>query len=107
MLADISRHTTQKLFARGGLGHLADITCRQVHGIATIGAKQAMAILGLRRTAVDDSYKVICYDDAVLGYDDAVLAFLLGVLADDGLFYNLHAVFCNLYLNSYCLYEVL
>ena len=100
MLADISRHTTQKLFARGGLGHLADITCRQVHGIATIGAKQAMAILGLRRTAVDDSYEVICYDDAVL-------AFLLGVLGDDGLFYNLHAVFCNLYLNSYCLYEVL
>ena len=100
MLADISRHTTQKLFARGGLGHLADITCRQVHGIATIGAKQAMAILGLRRTAVDDSYEVICYDDAVL-------AFLLWVLGDDCLFYNLHAVFCNLYLNSYCLYEVL
>ena len=100
MLADISRHTTQKLFARGGLGHLADITCRQVHGIATIGAKQAMAILGLRRTAVDDSYEVICYDDAVL-------AFLLWVLVDDCLFYNLHAVFCNLYLNSYCLYEVL
>ena len=100
MLADISRHTTQKLFARGGLGHLADITCRQVHGIATIGAKQAMAILGLRRTAVDDSYEVICYDDAVL-------AFLLWVLGDDCLYYNLHAVFCNLYLNSYCLYEVL
>ena len=100
MLADISRHTTQELFARGGLGHLADITCRQVHGIATIGAKQAMAILGLRCAAVDDSYEVICYDDAVL-------AFLLGVLADDGLFYNLHAVFCNLYLNSYYLYEVL
>ena len=90
MLADISRHTTQKLFARGGLGHLADITCRQVHGIATIGAKQAMAILGLRRTAVDDCYEVICYDDAVL-------AFLLWVLGDDCLFYNLHGNFYNQY----------
>ncbi len=100
MLADISRDTTEEGFAGGVLGHLANITCCQLHGITAIGAKQTVTILSLRCAAVDDS-------DKIIGYDDAVLAFLLGVLADDGLFYNLHAVFCNLYLNSYYLYEVL
>ena len=42
-----------------------------------------MTVVALRRAAINDSYEIICDDDAVL-------AFLLGVLGDDALFYNLH-----------------
>ena len=48
MLANIGRHTRQKLFARDGLGHLTDITLRQLH-------------------------KIICDDDSVLAFLFGVL----------------------------------
>ena len=83
MLADIGRYTTEESFAGGSLGHLTDIACCQLHGITAIGAKQAMAIVTLRRAAVDDGYEII-------GYDDAVLAFLLGVFRYDALLENYH-----------------
>ena len=83
MFADIRRYTTEEGFAGSGLGHLADIVGRQLHGITAIRAKQAMAIVTLRRATVDDSYEII-------GYDDAVLAFLLGVFRYDALLENYH-----------------
>ena len=90
MLVDIGCDTPQELFASSALRHFADIACSQLHGVTAIRAKQAVAVIALRRATVNDGYKVSAYDDSVL-------AFLLGVLGDDGLFYNLHADSCNRY----------
>ena len=83
MLADIGRHTTHELLAGRRLRHVADVARNQQHGIAPIAVQPTVTVVALRRAAVDDSNEIICDDDAVL-------AFLLGVLGDDALFYNLH-----------------
>ena len=84
VLADIGRYTRQKLLARGGLGHVADIAGSELHGIAAVGAQQAMPIVGLRSAAVNDGDEVICDDDSVL-------AFLLWVLGYEVLLDDFHS----------------
>ena len=83
MFVDISGDTRQELFTSSRFRHTADITLSQLHGIAPVGAQQAMSILALRSAAVDHSDEVICDDDAVL-------AFLLWVLGDEILLDNFH-----------------
>lgn len=83
MLTDIGRYTTHELLAGRRLRHFANIAGHQQHGIAPIAVQPTVTIVALRRAAINDSYEII-------GDDDAVLAFLLGVLGDDALFYNLH-----------------
>ena len=83
MLANIGRHSAHKLLRRDGLGHMLNVTAHQLHGIASVGAEDTVAILALRRATVNDSNEVICDDDAVL-------AFLLGVLRDEALFDDFH-----------------
>ena len=86
MFVDISGDTRQELFTSSRFRHTADITLSQLHGIAPVGAQQAMSILALRSAAVDHSDEVICDDDAVL-------AFLLWVLGDEILLDNFHIRF--------------
>jgi len=83
MFVDISGDTRQELFTSSRFRHTADITLSQLHGIAPVGAQQAMSILALRSAAVDHSDEVICDDDAVL-------AFLLWVLGNEILLDNFH-----------------
>ena len=101
VFADIGCYPAKECFAGGVFWHLADVVCCQLHRITTIGAEQTVAVLALRCAAVNDSHEII-------GYDDAVLAFLLWVLGDDCLFYNLHVYnrcvsFYYLYASSYYL----
>lgn len=86
MFSHAGRYTTQKSLARGVLGHAADVTANQLHRIAAITAKQAVAILRLAGRAVDDGNEVICDDDAVF-------AFRLWILRDEVLFDYLHECF--------------
>ena len=97
MLADISRYTTEEFFTGDILGHTTNIARSKLHGITAIRTKQTVAILTLRGAAVDDSYKVIVYDDSVLAF----LLGVLGVLGDDCLFYNLHENVYNLCVSFY------
>ena len=97
MLADICRYTTEEFLTGDILRHTTNIARSQLHGITAIRTKQTVAILTLRGTAVDNSNKVIAYDDSVL-------AFLLWILGDDCLFYNLHENFYNRCVSSYYLY---
>ena len=83
MLPDVCRDACHKLLTTRSLGHAGDITADQLHGIAAIGAEDAVAVVGLRRGTVNDGNEVICDDDAVL-------AFLLWVLRDERLFEDLH-----------------
>ena len=85
VFADIGSNTSHKLLARSGLRHTVDIARSQLHGITTVGAQQAVAVVALRGAAVDDGDEVICDDDGVL-------AFLLGVLRDEALFDDFHVV---------------
>jgi len=83
VLADIGRNASQELVAADGLRHALDVAADELHGIAAIGAEQAVAIVALGGAAVDDG-------NEVRGDDDAVLAFALWVLGDEGLFDDLH-----------------
>ena len=83
MLSYISRYTTQESLACGILGHVANVAADQLHGISAIAVEEAVAILRLRRRTINDSYEIICDDDAVL-------AFLSGVLGDEVLLDDNH-----------------
>ena len=83
MLADIGGDATQKQFARRILGHGTHVFADQLHGIASVAAEHAVAIVRLRRAAVDNGYEII-------SYDDSVLAFLRGIFRDEGLLDNFH-----------------
>ena len=83
MLADVCRHTTHEFLAGGRLRHATNIARHQQHSITPIAMQPTMTVVALRRATINDCYEIICDDDAVL-------AFLLGVLGDDVLFYNLH-----------------
>lgn len=83
MFSDISRYVTQESIACCVFRHVTDVAADQLHGIATIAAEQAVAVIRLRRRAIDDG-------NEVSGDDDSVLAFLRGILWDEGLLYNFH-----------------
>jgi len=83
VLTDIGCHATHEFLTGRCLRYFANITRHEQHGIAPIAVQPTVTIFALRRAAINDGYEIICDDDAVL-------AFLLGVLGDDALFYNLH-----------------
>ena len=86
MLADIGGNPTQKHFASRILGHGTDISADQLHRISSVAAEYAVAIVRLRRAAVDNG-------DEIISYDDSVLAFLRGIFGDEDLLDNFH--WCN------------
>ena len=83
VLTDDCCHTTHELLAGCRFRHPTNIARHEQHSITPIAVQPTMTVVALRRAAINDSYEIICDDDAVL-------AFLLGVLGDDALFYNLH-----------------
>ncbi len=85
MSADIGGDAGEELLAGGGLRHAADEALGELHGIAAVGAEEAVAVVGFRGAAVDDS-------DEVRGDDDSVLAFLFWILRDESLFDNFHSL---------------
>lgn len=86
MLADIGGNPTQKHFAGCILGHGTNVFADQLHGIASVAVEYAVAIVRLRRAAVDNG-------DEIISYDDSVLAFLRGIFGDEDLLDNFH--WCN------------
>ena len=83
MTAQCSGNTNTELMAAGVGRHLADITTDELHGIAAIAHKGAMATLGFGCAAVDNGNKI-------RSYDDSVLAFLAGAFRYDALLENFH-----------------
>ena len=84
VLANVSGDATKKGLACGVLGHAADIVADQLHGVSTVAAEQAVAILRLGRGTIDNCNKISAYDDSVL-------AFLRGILGYEGLLDYFHA----------------
>ena len=74
-----------ELVAGRVLGHSAQQLTDDVHGVAAIGAKETVALVGLAGGAID-------HGDKVSGDDDSVLAFLRGGLGDEALLDDLHSV---------------
>ena len=74
----------QESLAGSVLRHPADIVADQLHGVAPITVKQAVAILRFRCRAVDNCNKISAYDDSVL-------AFLRGILGYECLLDYFHA----------------
>jgi hypothetical protein len=60
------------------------VAADKLHAVASVGAEEAKAAVGLRRGAVDDGNIVACDDNAVL-------AFLYRTLGDNALFDDFHA----------------
>jgi len=85
MFANIGCDATHKLLTGCLLGHTSYVARSQLHGMAPIAAEPAMLVLALRGGTVNDSHEVS-------GDDDSVLAFLLWVLGDERLFYDLHGL---------------
>ena len=83
MTAQRTGNTNTELMAAGVGRHLTNITTDELHGIAAIAHKGAMATLGFGRAAVDNGNKI-------RSYDDSVLAFLAGAFRYDALFENFH-----------------
>lgn len=75
MLTDVSRNTLHELCASGLFRHLADITADEQHRIAPVAVEKAMSILRFTGGTIDDGYKVICDDDAVLAFLSGVLGY--------------------------------
>ena len=86
VFADVGGDARQELLARGRLRHVADKPRGQLHSVAPVRPKHAVAILALRRAAVNHGDEVICDDDAVL-------AFLPWVLRDEVLLDYFHVRF--------------
>lgn len=63
---------------------MAYIAADKLHAVASVGAEEAEAAVGLRCGAVDDGNIVACDDDAIL-------AFLCRTLGDNALFDDFHA----------------
>lgn len=85
MFTNVGRNTLHELRASRLFRHLADIMTDEQHRIASVAVEQTMAILRFTGGTIDDGYKVICDDDAVL-------AFLSGVLGYAVLFDYFHKV---------------
>ena len=83
VLANICRHTTEEALTCSILWHTTNVATHQLHSITPITTKETVAILRLRGRAIDDSYEIICDDDAIL-------AFLRGILWDECLLYYFH-----------------
>ena len=83
MAAQRTGNTQAELMTAGVGGHSAYVATDEQHGIAAIAHDGAMATLGFRGAAINNSNKI-------RSYDDSVLAFLAGAFRYDALLENFH-----------------